>query len=199
MPSSPLVPAAQLVKIPDGVDFQTAAAAMLQGMTAHYLTHSTLPLQDGRYLPGACRGGRRRRTHRADGQDARVRASSAPYPPRKRPASRAKPGPTRSSCTPRRISGRGEAPHRRPRGGRDLRLGGRVHLYERARFAFARAALMALFGQSSGPVAPLRSDYPERQGIAVPHASQPGALHASRARNCCGAPATCCAGSPPGS
>jgi len=42
-----LVPAAQLVPIPDGVDFQTAAAAMLQGMTAHYLTHSTYPLKKG--------------------------------------------------------------------------------------------------------------------------------------------------------
>jgi NADPH2:quinone reductase len=41
------VPAAQLVKIPDHVDFQTAAAAMLQGMTAHYLTHSTWPLKSG--------------------------------------------------------------------------------------------------------------------------------------------------------
>ncbi len=42
-----LVPAAQLVKIPDGLDFHTAAAAMLQGMTAHYLTHSTFPLKKG--------------------------------------------------------------------------------------------------------------------------------------------------------
>lgn len=41
------VPAWQLVKLPDGVDFQTAAAVMLQGMTAHYLTHSTWPLQPG--------------------------------------------------------------------------------------------------------------------------------------------------------
>jgi NADPH:quinone reductase len=41
------VPAAQLVLIPEGVDFQTAAAAMLQGMTAHYLTHSTYPLKKG--------------------------------------------------------------------------------------------------------------------------------------------------------
>jgi NADPH2:quinone reductase len=41
------VPAAQLVKIPDSLDFQTAAAAMLQGMTAHYLTHSTYPLKAG--------------------------------------------------------------------------------------------------------------------------------------------------------
>jgi NADPH:quinone reductase len=42
-----VVPAAQLVKIPAGVDFQQAAAAMLQGMTAHYLTHSTFPLKKG--------------------------------------------------------------------------------------------------------------------------------------------------------
>jgi NADPH2:quinone reductase len=41
------VPAAQLVKLPDGVEFHTAAAAMLQGMTAHYLTHSTFPLKQG--------------------------------------------------------------------------------------------------------------------------------------------------------
>jgi NADPH:quinone reductase len=41
------VPAWQLVKIPPSVDFQTAAAAMLQGMTAHYLTHSTYPLKPG--------------------------------------------------------------------------------------------------------------------------------------------------------
>jgi NADPH2:quinone reductase len=42
-----VVPAWQLVKIPASVDFQTAAAAMLQGMTAHYLTHSTYPLKSG--------------------------------------------------------------------------------------------------------------------------------------------------------
>jgi NADPH:quinone reductase len=41
------VPAWQLVKIPDAIDFQTAAATMLQGMTAHYLTHSTFPLKSG--------------------------------------------------------------------------------------------------------------------------------------------------------
>jgi len=38
-----VVPAARLVKLP-GVDTKTAAAAMLQGITAHYLTHSTYPL-----------------------------------------------------------------------------------------------------------------------------------------------------------
>jgi NADPH2:quinone reductase len=42
-----VVPAWQLVKISPSIDFQTAAAAMLQGMTAHYLTHSTYPLKPG--------------------------------------------------------------------------------------------------------------------------------------------------------
>jgi NADPH:quinone reductase len=42
-----LVPAAQLVKIPQAVSMECAAAAMLQGMTAHYLSHSTWPLKAG--------------------------------------------------------------------------------------------------------------------------------------------------------
>jgi NADPH2:quinone reductase len=41
------IPAAQLAKLPDGVSFETAAAVMLQGMTAHYLTRSTFPLAQG--------------------------------------------------------------------------------------------------------------------------------------------------------
>jgi len=41
------VPANRLVKIPDQLDFMQAAAAMLQGMTAHYLSHSTYPLKPG--------------------------------------------------------------------------------------------------------------------------------------------------------
>jgi NADPH2:quinone reductase len=41
------VPASRLVKIPDELDFEQAAAAMLQGMTAHYLLHSSYPLKKG--------------------------------------------------------------------------------------------------------------------------------------------------------
>jgi NADPH2:quinone reductase len=41
------VAAQRLVKLPAGIDFQTAAAVMLQGITAHYLTHSTYPLAQG--------------------------------------------------------------------------------------------------------------------------------------------------------
>jgi NADPH:quinone reductase len=42
-----IVPAARLVPIPPNIDARTAAALMLQGMTAHYLTHSTYPLKKG--------------------------------------------------------------------------------------------------------------------------------------------------------
>jgi NADPH2:quinone reductase len=42
-----VVPADRLIRVPDGVDDRHAAAAMLQGMTAHYLTHSTYPLKKG--------------------------------------------------------------------------------------------------------------------------------------------------------
>lgn len=40
-------PAARLVAVPDGVTSHTAAAVMLQGMTAHYLSHDTYALKAG--------------------------------------------------------------------------------------------------------------------------------------------------------
>ncbi|MEY9933251.1 NADPH2:quinone reductase [Catenulispora sp. GP43] len=42
-----IVPADRAVAVPDGVDVETAAAVMLQGMTAHYLTQSTYPIKAG--------------------------------------------------------------------------------------------------------------------------------------------------------
>ncbi len=41
------VPVDRLVPIPDGVSDQQAAGTMLQGMTAHYLSHDTYPLKRG--------------------------------------------------------------------------------------------------------------------------------------------------------
>ena len=41
------VPARFLVKLPEAVSVEDGAAVMLQGMTAHYLTRSTFPLQKG--------------------------------------------------------------------------------------------------------------------------------------------------------
>ncbi|MGW3470297.1 quinone oxidoreductase family protein [Saccharopolyspora sp. NPDC000995] len=42
-----LVPADKAVRVPDGVDDHTAAAALLQGLTAHYLITSTYPVRTG--------------------------------------------------------------------------------------------------------------------------------------------------------
>ena len=42
-----LVPAEQAVAVPEGVETRTAAAVMLQGLTAHYLCHDTCPLKPG--------------------------------------------------------------------------------------------------------------------------------------------------------
>lgn len=41
------VPAWRLVPLPEKISFEFGAAAMLQGMTAHYLSHSTFPLKTG--------------------------------------------------------------------------------------------------------------------------------------------------------
>jgi len=41
------VPAKMLVPIPEHLSFEDAAAAMLQGMTAHYLSHSTYAIKQG--------------------------------------------------------------------------------------------------------------------------------------------------------
>ena len=41
------VPAWKLVPVPDGIELDVAAAVMLQGMTAHYLTHDTYPIARG--------------------------------------------------------------------------------------------------------------------------------------------------------
>lgn len=42
-----VVPASLLIPVPAALDLKIAAAVMLQGMTAHYLTHSTYPLKSG--------------------------------------------------------------------------------------------------------------------------------------------------------
>jgi NADPH:quinone reductase len=42
-----VVPATRAVRVPDNVDDRTAAAAMLQGMTAHYLVTSTYAVREG--------------------------------------------------------------------------------------------------------------------------------------------------------
>lgn len=53
-----VVPASRLVPVPAEVSFENAAALMLQGLTAHYLSHATFPIQrDQSVLVHAAAGG----------------------------------------------------------------------------------------------------------------------------------------------
>lgn len=53
-----VLPAAKAVPVPEGVDIRIAAAVMLQGMTAHYLSHSSYPIREGdQVLVHAAAGG----------------------------------------------------------------------------------------------------------------------------------------------
>ncbi|ANZ39256.1 NADPH:quinone reductase [Lentzea guizhouensis] len=53
-----VVPAASAVRVPDGLDVEVAAGALLQGITAHYLVHSTYAVKSGdRVLVHAAAGG----------------------------------------------------------------------------------------------------------------------------------------------
>ena len=45
-----VMPAAKLVKLPDGIGFEQAAAMMLQGMTAQYLLKRTYPVKAGQTI-----------------------------------------------------------------------------------------------------------------------------------------------------
>jgi len=52
------IPTARAVPVPDGVSAELAAAALMQGMTAHYLATSTFPVQPGdQVLVHAAAGG----------------------------------------------------------------------------------------------------------------------------------------------
>jgi NADPH2:quinone reductase len=53
-----VIPAGRAVKLPSGIDAKTAAAIMLQGMTAHYLSNDTYPVKPGDWtLVHAAAGG----------------------------------------------------------------------------------------------------------------------------------------------
>ncbi|MGI8678420.1 MAG: quinone oxidoreductase family protein [Jatrophihabitans sp.] len=72
-----LIDAANAVPVPDGVQPEVAAAAMLQGMTAHYLVHSTFTITEGTevLIHAAAGGVGRLLVQMAKAQGARVIAT----------------------------------------------------------------------------------------------------------------------------
>jgi NADPH:quinone reductase len=149
-----VVPSAQLVKIPDGIDFKSAAAAMLQGMTAHYLTHSTYPINGGDacLVHAAAGGAGRLIAQMAKARGARVFGTVS----------------TDEKATAAREAGVDEpiiytnidfeAEIKRLTNGRGVHVVydsvGRT-TFEKSLSCLRPRGMLALFGQSSGPVAPI--------------------------------------------
>ncbi|HEY7368688.1 MAG TPA: quinone oxidoreductase [Thermoanaerobaculia bacterium] len=149
-----IVPAAMLVRVPDGLATEQAAAAMLQGMTAHYLASSTFPLEPGQtcLVHAAAGGVGLLLVQLAKKRGARVIGTVS----------------TEEKASRARAAGADEvllygreafAPHvRRLTGGRGVEVVydsvGR-DTFEGSLDSLARRGMLVLFGQSSGAVAPL--------------------------------------------
>ena len=148
------VPAARLVKLPAGLSAKQGAAAMLQGMTAHYLACSTYPLKSGdACLVHAGAGGvGLLLTQIAKRRGARVftTVSNAEKARLSRDAG--------ADATIDYTTQDFEAEVRRLTGGQGVQVVydsvGKT-TFEKGLACLARRGMMVLFGQSSGPVAPL--------------------------------------------
>jgi NADPH2:quinone reductase len=149
-----VVPAERLVKIPDGLSARDGAAAMLQGMTAHYLACSTYPLRPGdTCLVHAAAGGVGLLLCQiAKLRGARVLATTS----------------TEEKAQLAREAGADEvifydrqdfaAEVRRLTDGQGVQVvydGVGRATFDKSLDSLARRGMMALFGQASGPVPPL--------------------------------------------
>lgn len=149
-----VVPADRLVPLPEGVDARQGAAAMLQGMTAHYLACSTYPLKSGDVcLVQAAAGG----VGQLLCQIARMRGarvlgtvSSAEKAAIAREAG--------AELTIDYTTQDFQEEARRATGGRGVDVVydsvGKT-TFEKSLGSLARRGMLVLFGQSSGPVPPL--------------------------------------------
>ena len=158
-----VAPADRLVPIPSAVSSEVAAGAMLQGMTAHYLTTSTYPLGQGdTCLVHAAAGGvglllcqlGRRAGARVLGtcsteeKEARARAAGASEVIRYTEVD--------FSAEARRLTG--------DEGVHVVYDSVGKATFEGSLDSLARRGMMVLFGQSSGPVAPIDPQELGRRG-----------------------------------
>jgi len=148
------IPIAKLVPVPDGVNSPDAAATMLQGMTAHYLSHSTFPLQEGNacLIHAGAGGVGRLLIQMAKMRGARVLATAG---------SAEKAGLAREAGADEVVLYRQDdfaEAARRFTGGKGLDVvydGVGKDTFDKGLTALRTRGMMVLFGQSSGPVPPL--------------------------------------------
>jgi NADPH2:quinone reductase len=158
-----IVPAWQLVPIPAGLDAPTAVAAMLQGMTAHYLVHDTYPLKptDTALVYAAAGGVGHLLVQMARRQGARVIAAVSTDAKAELARSL---GANEAIVYPR-VEVDAEA--KRLTGGRGVQV---VYdsvgkdTFEKSLNCLALRGTMVLYGQSSGPVPPQDPQILNRKG-----------------------------------
>ncbi|HZO62440.1 MAG TPA: quinone oxidoreductase [Gaiellaceae bacterium] len=138
-----VVQAARAVPVPDGIDDEHACAALLQGMTAHYLTHSTYPVQPGdEVLVHAAAGGAGRLTvQMAKARGARVTATT----------SGGEKAELARSAGADEVIGYDEVPEGRFAVVYD---GVGAATFDRSLAALAPRGMLVLYGAASGPVPP---------------------------------------------
>ena len=171
-----VVPADRVVVLPDGVSTKQGAAAMLQGLTAHYLATSTYPLKSG----DACL------VHAAAGGVGLLLCQVAAL----RGARVVGTVSTREKAALARAAGAAdvilyteqdfEAEVKRLLGGAGLQViydsVGKT-TFEKGLNCLAPRGMMVLYGQSSGPVGPFDPQVLNQKRVALPHAPHAGAPH----------------------
>jgi len=158
-----VVPAERAVRIPDAIDSKLAAAVWLQGLTAHYLSHSAFPLARGdRALVHAAAGG----VGLLLCQMAKLRGAfviGTASTEEKRELARAAGADDMIDYTTRDFA----AEARRITGGAGVQVVydsvGRT-TFDRSLDSLAMRGMLVLFGQSSGPVPPFDPQILNRKG-----------------------------------
>ena len=176
-----IVPAAKLVPVPGNIDAKTAAAIMLQGMTAHYLTHSTYQLKKGdtALVHAAAGGAGLLLVQLAKMRGARVIGTVS----------------TETKAELARQAGADElilytqsdflAEVKKITGGQGVDVvydSVGATTFDKSLDCLKPRGYLVLFGQSSGPVPAVGSRQIVGEGFAVPYSTHPGALHARSCR-----------------
>ncbi|HTJ42075.1 MAG TPA: quinone oxidoreductase [Kofleriaceae bacterium] len=173
-----VIPAASAVPIPDGIETEQAAALMLQGMTAHYLSRSTFRLAHGHVcvVHAAAGGVGLLLTQLARGAGARVIGVVSTEA--KADAARAagcelvvKSGADLVAAVKEATDGRG-ADVVYDSVGNDT--------FEQSLDALAPRGMLVLYGQSSGPVPPIDLQLLSRKGSL--YATRPTLRHYTQTR-----------------
>ena len=174
------LPADRVVPVPDGVSLQVAAAAILQGMTAHYLCTSTYPVREGdvAVVHAAAGGVGLLLTQMVKRRGGIVVATTSG-------GSGGEKAELARSAGADHVTGYDgfRAMVDEVTGGAGAHVvydGVGKDTFDDSLAALRPRGMMVLYGAASGQVPPVRPAAAQQRRIAVPHQAHPGALHRGR-------------------